>query len=164
MKRLLWCGGWLFAGCANPSINLATKEPIKVDIDVRLDVYQHEGAKPEAKTADSPTEPLDRDTKRRARMGEVQTFKNSRLIGEAHTGLLSVRSQPPGEYGEYVAKTVEAENADRLELMAEMAKQEATSIEAIQSRQAKLFRERAFNGEWVEVEEGGGLKWAQKGE
>ena len=31
----------LLAGCAAPTVNLSTDQPIKVDISMRLDVYDH---------------------------------------------------------------------------------------------------------------------------
>ena len=31
----------LLAGCSTPTVNLSTAEPIKVDIAMRLDVYDH---------------------------------------------------------------------------------------------------------------------------
>ena len=35
----------LLAGCTGPTVNLSTPEPVKVDIAMRLDVYQHENEK-----------------------------------------------------------------------------------------------------------------------
>jgi len=52
-----------------------------------------------------------------AEIGELQPLKNSRLIGENHLGLLEVRNPAPGEYGDYVRETVDAENKDRMALM-----------------------------------------------
>jgi uncharacterized lipoprotein YajG len=39
LKVLAACA--LLAGCKAPTVNLATSDPIKVDINMRLDVYQY---------------------------------------------------------------------------------------------------------------------------
>jgi uncharacterized protein YdbL (DUF1318 family) len=150
------------AGCKAPSVNLATPEPIKVDIAMRLDVYQHGGNR----TAQSPrseqkTDPAQR---RRNRMADIQDFKNQRLVGENREGLVTVLAPPQGEYGDYVRQTVDAENADRLEQMKDLAEARKTSLPDVQKEQAALWRNRAFAGELVEVEtQPGTWEWKPKG-
>ena len=115
-------------GCSSlPDVNLTTDDPLKVDINVRLDVYQHEGKEGNTDTAgdgDSPGEvaaasddakvSADLVAKRkRDRMEEIQRLKNNRLVGENHRGLLTIRTLPLDDYGDYVKTTVEAENYDR---------------------------------------------------
>jgi hypothetical protein len=153
----------LFAlcGCKPMAVQLATEEPLKVDIKMKLDVYQHEAGaaarKPDIRAADDP------EVARRMRMGEIQNLKNSRLVGEDRLGLLVIRNLPTGEYGDYVKKTVEAENADRAKLMDKLAKERGVSKAEIQRRQAELFRQSAFSGEWYEEQEpGGDFVWKQK--
>jgi len=149
------------SACSAPTVKLATAEPIKVDIDVRLDVYQHNPPAPKAPLP-SPT-PGNADTRRRSRMADIQNFKNQRLVGEGRDGLLVIRSTPEGDYGEYVRLGVEAENADRLELMKSLAETQKQSLPEIQARQAEAWRDRSFKGEWIEAPspEGGWL-WRQK--
>jgi hypothetical protein len=79
--------GLLLASCAAPTVNLATPQPIKVDIAVRLDVYQH--AKEAAKKSRPATAATDPTEARRNRMADIQTFKNSRLVGEGRDALLA---------------------------------------------------------------------------
>jgi uncharacterized protein len=148
-------------GCKPLSVHLGTEEPIKVDIKVKMDVYQHEpkgtARKAEVKASDDP------EVSRRNRMGEIQALKNSRLVGEDHMGLLGIRNLPTGEYGDYVKKTVEAENADRTKLMEKLAKDRGVPLGDIQRSQAELFRQSSFTGEWYEeADTAGGFVWKQK--
>ena len=151
------------AGCAGPSVNLSTNEPIKVDVNMKLDVYQYGEKTPKISTA-TKTATDELPVRRRNRMGELQLLKDSRLIGENHLGLLTVRNEPPGEYGKYVQRTVEAENSDRETEMQRIARERNISIEDLRREQAKLTRANAFNGEWIEVPQtDGSYAWIKKG-
>lgn len=156
---------WTFAGCSLPPINLETQEPIRVDINMRLDVYQY-GADEEPLTRD--LEPLDDsaaeiERRRRNRMGEIQVLKNSRLVGENRKGLLEIRSLPPGDYGDYVQKTVEEENRDRNMLMQKLADQQEIPLDHVMKEKAELFRNSSFRGEWIEAPVGDDrYEWKQK--
>ena len=66
--------------CAGPTVNLATPQPIKVDIAMRLDVYQH-AKEASKKSTSSVATSIDPAEARRNRMADIQTFKNSRLVG-----------------------------------------------------------------------------------
>ena len=148
--------------CAGPTVNLATPQPIKVDIAMRLDVYQH--AKESAKQAADKSAP-DPAAARRNRSADIQTFKNSRIVGEGRDGLLSIRVDTPGDYGDYVRAAVQAENADRMALMKAEASRQKTSLPEIQSQQAEINRNLAFKGEWIEIEKpDGSSEWDQKGD
>lgn len=155
---------FLIAGCAAPTVNLATNEPIKVDIAMRLDVYQHskdvakKGSPPAAAPGNS-----DPEARRRNRMADIQTFKNSRLVGEGRDGLLSVRVETPGDYGDTVRKIVSEENADRTALMKAAAEKEKLPLPDIQAGQAELWRKTSFEGELIEVNKPDGTwSWMQK--
>src|SRR4030095_275340 len=70
---------------------------------------------------------------------------------------------PPGEYGDYVRRTLEAENADRLSLMKQLAAERRVPMADIEAEQAALWRERAFPGEWIEAQGTDGTwRWEQK--
>ena len=147
--------------CAGPTVNLATPQPIKVDIAMRLDVYQHtkEVSKKSTSVA-TGTEPAEA---RRNRMADIQTFKNSRLVGEGRDALLAIRVETPGDYGDFIRKTVDAENADRMALMKSDAEKQKTSLPQIQTKQASLAAKLAFKGEWIEVvKDDGSSEWIQK--
>lgn len=152
------------AGCKGPTVNLSTNDPIKVDINMRLDVYQYaSGAK--ASASPSPAPGAGAESRRRNRMADIQKFKNERLIGEGRSGLVVIMkdSLPEGEYGDYVRKSVEEENQDRSELMKANADTQKTSIVEIQKQQAELWRNRSFKGEWIEIEaEPDNWQWKQK--
>jgi uncharacterized protein YdbL (DUF1318 family) len=96
-------------------------------------------------------------------MGDIQTFKNSRLVGEGRDGLLSVLSRPEGSYGAYVVKTVAEENADRMVVMRQLAAERKMSMADVQAQQGDLWRNRSFSGEWVEaLQDNNTWSWVQK--
>jgi hypothetical protein len=77
--------------------------------------------------------------------------------------LLVVLKKSEGDYGDYVRVAVEEENADRMELMKSLAESQKTSLPEIQSKQAELWRNRSFKGEWIETQQpDGSWKWVQK--
>ena len=153
------------AGCSGPTVNLSTPEPIVVDINMRVDVYERSGG---AKTAEPEKagaggDVASADARRRSRMGDVQTFKNSRLVGESREGVLVVIEKPEGSYGRYVEKVVAEENADRLVMMRELATERKLPLQDLQKQQGELWRNRSFRGEWVEVlQDNNTWRWVQK--
>jgi len=136
----------VLASCS-PTVRVATPEPLKVDVDMRVDIYQHA-------TGEAPAEGPDAEAqdRRRTRMAEIQNLKNARIVGENRHGLLSLIQAPAGEYGDYTRRTLEAENADREALMKQLAAERRVPLAEIETEQANLWRERAFTGEWIEVE------------
>jgi uncharacterized protein YdbL (DUF1318 family) len=150
------------AGCSSIPINVGTTEPVKVDIAMKVDVYQHAdpGA---AKKVVVQAPPADVAKSRRNRMAEIQILKNSRIVGENHAGYLEVRNSPPGEYGDYVRTVVDGENADRARLIEKLAKEKNLSVAETERQQAELFRKNAFTGEWIEEPDAEGkFAWKQK--
>jgi uncharacterized protein YdbL (DUF1318 family) len=142
-------------GCI-PTVNLATPEPVKVDIGVRLDVYQ--------KTA--PTKLKDEQSSieiaanRRLRSGQIQQLKNDRVIGEDRDGYLDVKTPPADpKYLAYAKSVVSAENADRSYLYLANAQAQNKPLELVEREYASLWNDRAFPGEWVQKEDG---TWIQK--
>ncbi len=149
------------AACQSIPIDVGTKEAVKVDISMKVDVYQHGDPAAAKKTTPAPV--TDVAKSRRTRMGEVQILKNSRLVGENHAGYLEVRTVPPGEYGDYVKTTVEAENSDRGRLIEKLAKEKNVPVSQAERQQAELFQKSAFPGEWIEVPDAEGkFAWKQK--
>lgn len=155
----------LLSGCKAPTINLSTNDPIKVDIAMRLDVYQH-NPPPSESTIAKPVavKPDGSEAERRKnRAADIQVFKNSRLVGEGHDGLLVILTQPAGDYGGYVRRAVADENADRLAQMKVQAGAQHRPLPDIQKEQAALWANRSFKGEWIEVRQpDGAYQWAQK--
>ena len=156
----------LLAGCSTPTVNLTTSEPVKVDINMRLDVFQHSppaDKKPSAKPVPEAAGSADAQARRRNRMADIQQFKNSRLVGEGHEGLIVIRVDTPGDYGDYVRKVVAEENEDRIALMKAAAEKEKISLPDVQKRQAETWQKMAFKEEWIEVQApDGSWKWVQK--
>lgn len=150
----------ILGGCSTPSINLATNEPIKVDITMRVDVHQFQetgsptqvtGATAQASpTPQAVANGATREERRKNRQADIQVFKNSRLIGEGRNGLLVVLDEPEGDYGDYLRRTVERENSDRMEDMKQLSEKEKRPLSEIQIQQAALWINRSFKGEWIE--------------
>jgi uncharacterized protein YdbL (DUF1318 family) len=148
-------GACLLVGCA-PTINLATPDPIKVDVAVRLDVYQ-KTAPTKAKEEQSS---LEIAANRRERSGQIQQLKNDGVVGEDRDGYLAIRKAPKdSKYLDYAGGVVKAENADRSFLYLSNAQAQNKPLEMIEREYAQLWSDRAFPGEWVQKENG---TWIQK--
>ena len=168
--RLIACALllWVVAGCGGVPINLRTSQPLKVDVTMQVNIYQQRTAGPPATDTEAPaptadTGTSDEELRRRQRMGEIQTAKNSRLLGENRNGLLSVIRVPPGEYGRRVEALAAAENADRTGLMQAEAAARRVPLATIEAEQAAQWRARAFPGEWIEEQQGDkSWRWVQK--
>lgn len=144
----------LCSGCL-PTINLATPEPVKVDVGVRLDIYQKTPAKPKNEQSS-----LEIAANRRLRSGEIQQLKNDRVIGENRDGYLDMRNPPADpKYLAYAKSVIDAENTDRTVLYLASAQSENKPLESIEEQYAKLWHDRAFPGEWLQRNNG---TWLQK--
>lgn len=151
------------AGCRGLPVNVATPKPLEVDVTMRVDIYQHQGAQAAPAAPGTDRDTADEEARRRDRMAEVQSFKNSRLVGEDRTGLLRLMQQIPGKYGLYVEETVTAENADRATLMRAEAVSRRVPLATVEAERAEHWRERSFPGEWIEERQpDGSWRWVQK--
>lgn len=151
------------SSCLKPfDVNVTTPEPIKVDLSMDVHVYQH--GQPEGKKAEAQADYRAAMDSRRNRMSEIQELKNNRLVGENHKGTLTVKNRPAGEYGDYVEKTVEAENHDREILMSQEAEEKGVAVDKIREEQWRHWQRKSFPGEWIEVanDNGQGYRWEQK--
>jgi uncharacterized protein YdbL (DUF1318 family) len=145
----------LLTACA-PTVNLATPQPVKVDIGVRLDIYQ----KTAPTKANAELSSLQIAAGRRLRSGEIQQLKNDRVVGEDRDGYLDVKKAPPdAKYLAYAKQVVTSENADRSVLYLSSAQSQSKPLELIEGEYAQMWRDRAFPGEWVQKEDG---TWTQK--
>jgi uncharacterized protein YdbL (DUF1318 family) len=144
----------LLSSCA-PTVNLATPQPMKFDVGVRLDIYQKSPPKPKSEES-----ALQIAYNRRTRSGEIQQLKNDRVIGEDRDGYLDMRRNPTDpKYLAYAQGVVSAENADRTVLYLANAQTESKPLELVEGDYAKLWYDRAFPGEWVQKVDG---TWIQK--
>ena len=150
------------AGCTPFDVKVATDAPLKVDLNMEVHVYQH-GEPDEAEKA-TRQDYKAAMTNRRDRMKEIQDLKNNRIVGENREGLLALRTEPAGDYGAYVKKTVDAENADRNYLIEHEAKEKSSDVAEVRRIQWRHWQRKSFPGEWIEVEDGGEgkFKWVQK--
>lgn len=153
------CGSFKFDVGTSEPIKL---DPIKVDLNMRVDVYQYTGNAEEEKVA--ATSRKDAATRLRDRMKEVQELKNNRFVGENHLGLLSIRDSPAGDYGDYVRRTVDEENADRVYVMTDKANRDGTVLADVQTDQWNRRVQSSFPGEWIETPGGAAdtFRWVQK--
>lgn len=175
----------IIAGCKTPTVNLATTEPIKVDIAMRLDVYQYsstnapktgqvtvtkapDSAQPAAspvtstnvltKGDTSPASGGSAETRRNNRRADIQKYKNERIVGEGHDGLLYIIKDnlPKDDSAHEIRNTVNAENLDRMDLMKKEADEQKVSLSTIQAKQGELRKNSAFKGEWIETQDAKG--------
>lgn len=153
----------LMASCIDPlDVNVNTPQPIKVDLSMDVHVYQHGAVDKKKEATDIGFRAAMDGT--RNRMGEVQELKNSRLVGEGRNGLLSIRNRPAGDFGDYVEKTVDAENLDREVLMRHEAEEQGKPLDEVRAEQWRHRQRKSFPGEWIEVadESGTTYRWIQK--
>lgn len=152
------------ASCLKPfEINVNTPEPIKVDLSMDVNVYQH-GASEKKEEEAAPSDYREALSGTRSRMDEIQNLKNNRLVGENRSGLLTIRNRPAGDYGAYIDETVANENRDREILMRREAEEKGEDLAKIREQHWRQRQRKSFPGEWIEVagENGSSYRWIQK--
>ena len=154
--------GLSLASCDSFKVNLSSPEPIKVDVSMRLDVYQYKGDEP-GKKDEAEVSYEEAVQRQRNRMAEIQKLKDNRFVGEDHRGLLHLREKPAGDWGDYVERTVNMENEDRMLLMRREAKDSNRALHEVQDEQWKRRTTASYPGEWVELpgEKANTYKWVQ---
>lgn len=97
---------------------------------------------------------------RRQRFSQIQQWKSRGCVGENAQGLLDPR---PGQgCGSEVGGLIDAENRDRMTLYRTLLQQNNMppgDLARIQAAFAKVNRERAVAGEWIQAESG---QWTRK--
>ncbi|MBI4610331.1 MAG: YdbL family protein [Candidatus Rokubacteria bacterium] len=97
---------------------------------------------------------------RRQRFPQVQQWKERGCLGENAQGLLEAR---PGQgCASEVAALIAAENRDRMTLYRTLLQQNnmpPADLARVQAAFAKVNRERAARGEWIQTEDG---RWVRK--
>jgi uncharacterized protein YdbL (DUF1318 family) len=171
----------IMLGCARVRVE-APKDPIKVDISMRLDIYQHvekdidaienivSGAKDAAQPAkkqgsfnwlmscayaqDALSPEVEQAALRRKdRYQEVVSLEAQGVIGENRSGLLEVRGQ-----GGSAAALAQAENSDRMIIYNSVAQKNGTSVAEVQKLYAKRLQQDAPAGTPVETDAGWKIK------
>jgi hypothetical protein len=151
-------GAWLalLAACAPIPVDVAVPEPVTIDVNMKVDVVTRQ----DQKSTQKQQSEMEAAVQRRKRMSEVQGLKNDRIIGENREGYLDIVRPPDNpDYLKYAEQLVEAENNDRATIYLSAAQQQGKSMELVETDYAKLWRERAFPGEWIERDDGA---WVQK--
>jgi hypothetical protein len=97
---------------------------------------------------------------RRARRGEIDELKAKGCVGETNQGMLEARAGQgcPGNVGQVVS----AENADRNYIYSTLMQQNnipASDASRVHAAFAKVRRDRAKPGEWIQLETG---QWVHK--
>jgi len=150
----------LFFSSCTPTIRLDTPEPVKIDVNMKVEVT----TKNEGGTIVGPGSEANQDAsprlRQRKRITEVQSLKNDRVVGESQNGLLEVKKLPADPaYQEYAKKLVAEENADRGQIYQIEADAQNKPLSYIVSEYSRRLRDSAFPGEWVEQENG---TWTQR--
>jgi uncharacterized protein YdbL (DUF1318 family) len=176
------------AGCATVSLK-SPKDPIKVDISMRVDVYQHvkeditniedivTGQKPVEEMRDDSSmlgifenlahaqENLSEEIKnaalrRKERRPKIIPSMKEGIVGESGTGLLEIRDYQAADG--LIEALVKAETIDRMVICQALAQENNTSIQAVQKVYAQRLQEDAPKGTPVEVESRGKYVWKIK--
>jgi len=169
-------------GCARVRVE-APKEAFKVDISMRLDVYQHvakdidsiesivsgagqKQAGPDIKSSLNifvseayAQEGLGADVeqaalRRRDRRSQLAQYESKGVIGENGSGLVEVRGQADAQ----AQALVSSENSDRMVIYTAVAQKNGTSVADVQKLYAKRLQNDAPSGTPIET---GGV-WAVK--
>jgi uncharacterized protein YdbL (DUF1318 family) len=172
-------------GCAKLSVE-ATK-PIKVDVTMRIDIYQHVekeassiedriyGKKekqlnsllkvivPEAYAQETPVAAVDEAiAHRKARAPEIEDYSVKGYVGEKLDAFLQVRDGVPDDFKGKVTQAVEAENRDREIIYKATAENNKIAVEGAQQFFYIDHYQRAKAGCWFEVQKKEGKVWKQK--
>jgi hypothetical protein len=138
----------LFIESCAPTVHLDTPEPLKVDITMRLDVYQQEGQLLKKRTiSEEEAKAMDR---REQRSGEIWALKNDGVAVEGNTGYLEIKLKS-GWDAQYVNKLVGEENQDRRLLYEGEARDSQRPIDVIEIEAGKRLREQTYVGHTNQV-------------
>ena len=180
----------LSLGCARVMVQ-TPKEPIKVDISMRLDIYQHiekdideiesivSGSKGKIKSDDEQSwleyfissayaqEGLSPEVEQAAlrrgqRYSALMSGREKGIIGENRLGLLEIRD--PQGADSSLKQLVNDENSDRMIIYQEVAGKNQVSVEEIQRIYAERLQNDAPSGTPIEVlnESAGVYEWRIK--
>jgi hypothetical protein len=122
-------------------VHLDTPEPLKVDITMKVDVYQRDLRGPVNRTlSDDESRALRR---RDDRGGEIWAMKNDGVIIEGEHGYLE--AQPKSGWDpKYVNQLAAEENHDRRLLYEGEAKESARPVAVIEEEAGKRLRQQTY--------------------
>lgn len=175
-------------GCARVSVQ-GSKEPIKVDISMRLDIYQHvqkdidaiEGIVSGSDSASAEKQSLldlfvqnvyaqgefspeveNAALRRKSRTRELYALEAKGIAGENKMGLVEIRD--PSQADASARQMISAENSDRMLIYKSLASSNNISVEEMQKLYAKRLQRDAPSGTPVQVlnESTGAYEWNKK--
>ena len=164
-------------GCARVRVE-APKEPIKVDISMRLDIYQHvakdiddienivSGQKEKAKTKDRQSwlnyfvrkayaqEGLSPEVeqaalRRKDRKPQLNSWQEKGIVGENKSGLVETKGQERAEPS--LQELARAENSDRMIIYQAVAQKNGATLDEVKKLYAKRLQADASIGTPIEV-------------
>ena len=165
------------------------KDPIKVDISMRLDVYQHvaqdiddienivsgEEQEPQSKatpdifnifvTEAYAEEELSPDAQvaalaRKDRRESLQDLQRQGFVGENRSGLVEIRKKEGAPAT--ISAVVGSENKDRMIIYLWIAKKNGISVPEVEKLYAERLQADAPSGTPIEVKQANGFKWQIK--
>ena len=184
------CSMLILFGCASVQVK-APKEPIKVDISMRLDIYQHViedineieslvsgGAEKVVPGDDSSFLPLfvknayaqgelsgeveEAALRRKGRYAQITSLEEQGIAGENHRGLLEIKDR--AQSNSSVQETVQQENQDRMVIYRAIAEKNSIMVQEVQSIYSQKLQEGAPGGTPIEVynKATGDYEWQKK--
>lgn len=170
------------AGCARLQV-VAPKDPIKVDIAMRLDIYQHvekdinavedivSGNKPSDEPQSMlnhfvdvayaeeglPAEVEEAAMRRKARYQDLASAESRGRIGENKSGFVELRAADTGDAS--LDGFVSAENSDRMIIYRSIAEKNGATLDEVQKLYAKKLQSSAPAGTPIESASG---EWLTK--
>ncbi|MBN2120802.1 MAG: DUF1318 domain-containing protein [Candidatus Omnitrophica bacterium] len=158
-------------GCAKLSVE--TKKPIQVDINMRVDVYQHVVNDVEsindqlygpgdqgfnilfgmqaAYASDLSEEANQAIARRKERLAKVEEYFAKGYVGENSRALLEIKGSVPGEIKGQVQDTVNKENSDREIIYKAIADKNNSSLSTVREVSRNSDYNRAPSGYLFEV-------------
>jgi len=158
-------------GCAK--VSLETAKPIKVDINMRVDIYQHVAQDVEsindeiygsqekklnsifmiqnAYAADWSEEAQEAISRRKARVDKIEECFIKGYIGENRDALLEIRGDVPSELKAELRSLIREENKDREIIYKETAGKNNTSVSEVRKIFFSGDYKRAASGYYFEV-------------
>ncbi len=168
--------------CAKVSVE--TKKPIKVDINMRVDIYQHvvkdvedindqiygSSGKDfnslfgfeEAYAADLSKSASEAISRRKERVGSIEIYFAKGYIGENKDAFLEFRGGVSGEEKAAVKSMISAENKDREIIYKAIAQKNGTDISSVRKASFESDYRRAPSGYWFQIPDGRGYTWKKK--
>ena len=178
-------------GCARVQVE-APKEPIKVDVTMRLDIYQHvakdiddiesivsgSGSNPGAQgqgsflnlfvgNAYAQGEALSSEVesaalRRKGRYQQLTALEEDGIVGENKWGLVEIRVAQKADSA--TKDLIGKENSDRMVIYKEIAVKNGATIEEVQAMYAKRLQSDAPSGTPIEAfnEQSGKFEWKIK--